>query len=607
MGAARSGTGVRFTVWAPHASTVCVRIVGNASPVPMERGDAGYFETRVEGIKEGNRYFYLLNGESSRPDPVSRSQPEGVHGPSEVIDPEGFPWTDQDWPGIPLEEMILYEVHTGTFTPAGAFAAMIPYLPYLRNELGITAVELMPVAQFPGDRNWGYDGTFLYAPQNTYGGPRGLKELINACHREGLGVVLDVVYNHLGPEGNYLGEYGNYFTERYKTPWGPAVNFDGPDSDPVRRFVIDNALYWVTEYHVDGFRLDAAHGIFDLSARHILDELREAVHRQARALGRPVSVIAESDLNDARIIRPPRKGGYGLDAQWNEDFHHCLHVLLTGERSGYYEDFGDIRQMRKALCEGYVYGGQYSPFRKRRHGNSSKGIPAGKFVVFAQNHDQTGNRMKGERLSTMVSREALKLAAGIVLLSPNIPLLFMGEEYGEQAPFQYFVSHSDPALREAVRAGRKKEFAFSGAREEVPDPEDEATFRRSKIHLELRSGGEHRFLFEFYRTLIRLRREIPALSSLCKKGLEVKAFPRKKILLWERKCREDCLLGIFNFSADPAECSFSADPGPWTRILDSAAPEWGGPGSQAPENIPPRPGVFSLTLNGHSLVLYRRS
>jgi len=458
LGANVTYQGTRFNVWAPKVSSISLKVVGDPNEIPMNPETRGYFTTFLVNAGAGTKYTYLLDGTEQRPDPVSRFQPEGVHGPSEVVDPNNFPWEDHAWKGIPLERLILYEIHTGTFTREGTFEAIIPLLDYLRNDLGVTAIELMPVAQFPGERNWGYDGTYLYAPQNSYGGPMGLKRLINVCHQKGLAVILDVVYNHLGPEGNYLGNYGPYFTNRYRTPWGPAVNFDGPESDEVRRFIVDNALYWVTEYHIDGLRIDAIHGIFDFSAQHILYDIREAVHRQAMTLGRPIWVIAESDLNDVRVIDPPSKGGFGLDAQWNDDFHHCLHTLLTGEQNGYYQDFGKIQQLGKALREGFVYSGQYSPFRKRRHGNSSKHLPPKKFVIFSQNHDQVGNRAKGDRLSTLVSFEALKLAAGMLLLSPNIPLLFMGEEYGEEAPFQYFVSHSDPELM-----GEKKNFLrFNG-------------------------------------------------------------------------------------------------------------------------------------------------
>ena len=316
---------------------------------------------------------------------------------------------------------MLYELHVGTFTAQGTFDAIVPHLDELK-DLGITSIELMPVAQFPGDRNWGYDGVYPFAVQNSYGGPEGLKRLVNACHQRGLAVTLDLVYNHLGPEGNYLQDFGPYFTDRYRTPWGSAINFDGPESDEVRRFFIENALYWVTEFRVDALRLDAVHGIFDFSALHFLQELAAAVHEQAEQLNRRIYVIAESDLNDVRIVRSPELGGYGLDAQWNDDFHHALHTLLTGERTGYYEDFGRIQDLAKAFAEGFVYSGAYSPARRRRHGNSSKDLAAPRFVVFAQNHDQVGNR---HRLSALVSFEWLKLAAAVVLLSPFIPLLFI--------------------------------------------------------------------------------------------------------------------------------------------------------------------------------------
>ncbi len=342
LGATVSEEGVRFRVWAPRASSISLIILGKPGEISVAAEHSGYYSTYGSGLRPGAKYVYLLNGEYLRPDPVSRFQPEGVHGFSEVVDPEEFKWGDQDWKGISLEKMILYEIHTGTFTREGTFEAIIPHLDYLKKNLGVTAVELMPVGQFSGERNWGYDGVYPYAPQNSYGGPDGLKGLVNACHQKGLAAMLDVVYNHLGPEGNYLGDYGPYFTDRYKTPWGSAVNFDGPESDEVRRFIIDNALYWVTEYHIDGLRIDAVHGIFDFSSRHILSEIRDEVHRQARNLDRSVVVIAESDLNDARIIDPSRKGGHGLDAQWNDDFHHSLHSLLTKERDGYYQDFGDI-------------------------------------------------------------------------------------------------------------------------------------------------------------------------------------------------------------------------------------------------------------------------
>ena len=403
----------------------------------------------------------------------------GVHGPSEIIDPR-FPWEDDSWNGLPLSKYLLYELHVGAFTPDGTFKAIIPYLDYLLN-LGITAVEIMPVAQFPGSRNWGYDGVYPYAAQNSYGGPDALKRLINACHLRGMAVVLDVVYNHLGPEGNYLWDFGPYFTDKYKTPWGPAINLDGPFSDEVRKFFIENALHWVTDFHIDALRVDAVHGMLDFSARHFLEELADVVHEQGERLARRVYVMSEGDLNDSRIIRSRDVGGYGLDAQWNDDFHHALHALLTHERSGYYGDFGELRHMIKALRDGFVYSGEYSAYRKRRHGNQSADLPARRFVVFCQNHDQVGNCAMGARLTQLVTMEGLKLAAGTVLLSPFIPLLFMGEEYGETSPFPYFVSHSDQSLVEAVRKGRREEFKAFEWPGEPPDPQAESTFMSAKV------------------------------------------------------------------------------------------------------------------------------
>jgi len=605
LGATVSPKGVRFKVWAPNPSSLSLKVAGDSKEFSMTPEGNGFFSTFVKGLAPGVKYSYLLNGDRPRPDPVSRFQPEGVHGPSEVVDPTLFQWEDQDWRGIPLETMILYEIHTGTFTPEGTFEGIIPLLDYLKHDLGVTAIELMPVAQVPGERNWGYDGVYLYAPQNSYGGPYGLKRLVNASHRKGLAVVLDVVYNHLGPEGNYLGDYAPYFTDRYKTPWGPAINFDGAWSDEVRRFVIENALYWVTEYHMDGLRIDAIHGIFDFSAQHILYDIREAVHQQAKRLGRPIPVIAESDLNDVRVINPPKQGGYGLDAQWNDDFHHCLHTLLTGERNGYYQDFGELNQLVKAMGEGFVYSGQYSAYRRRRHGSSSNHLPPSKFVVFSQNHDQVGNRAKGDRFSTLVSFEALKLAAGMILLSPNIPLLFMGEEYGEEAPFQYFVSHSDQGLIEAVRKGRKEEFSAFQWDGEIPDPQDGATFLRCKLSLDLRHQGKNNTLLEFYRRLIQLRREIPSLSCRDKKRIQIEVFEKEKAILMKREVGEDRTIVIFNFSDKPVRMETTIEKGEWKRIFASASEEWGGMGALAPESIVSSGSEVSIVLDADAFALYQ--
>jgi maltooligosyltrehalose trehalohydrolase len=607
-GARYQGNGrCAFTVWAPLLDTVTLRILApDERLVPMTRVDQGYWNIQIENVTPGARYHYRLNGEKERPDPASRCQPDGVHGPSQIVDPGEFLWEDGEWKGTLLQDLVIYELHVGTFTREGTFDAIIPHLRYLR-DLGITALELMPVAQFPGARNWGYDGVYLYAVQNSYGGVGGLKRLVNACHRNGLAVLLDVVYNHLGPEGNYLRDFGPYFTDKYRTPWGDAVNFDGPYSDEVRRYFIENALFWVTEFHVDCLRIDAIHGIFDFSARHFLRELGEAVHQRAAELGRSVYVVPESDLNDVRVIDPPEAGGYGLDAQWNDDFHHALHTLLTGEQGGYYRDFGKIGHLEKAFREGFVYSGGYSAFRKRRHGSSSRERPARQFVVFSQNHDQVGNRMKGQRLSSMVSFEQLKLAAGVVLLSPFIPLLFMGEEYGETAPFQYFVSHSDEALREAIKKGRKEEFASFGWKGVIPDPGAESTFLNSHIDLELRRRGEHESLLAYYAALLKLRRSMPALSNLSKENLEATGHEKERVLQVRRRQGDsDCII-LYAFKDQPVSLTALIPAGTWVKVLDSCSPEWGGTGERAARTLVSREEDLVLRLNPHSVVLYELS
>jgi maltooligosyltrehalose trehalohydrolase len=593
----------RFRVWAPAARSVEVHVLTPAERfVPLVRRRRGYHESVVEGVEPGTLYRYRLDGMLERADPASRCQPEDVHGPSQVVDAH-FDWDDASWYGIPWRDYILYELHVGTFTPEGTFEAIIPYLPELKT-LGITAIELMPIAQFPGQRNWGYDGVYPFAVQHSYGGPDSLKRLVQACHRHGIAVVLDVVYNHLGPDGNYLGDYGPYFTERYQTPWGRALNFDGPDSDEVRRFFIDNALFWVTEFRLDALRLDAVHAILDHSAQSFLQELGLALQARAEALNRRIYAIAESALNDSRIIRPRELGGYGLDAQWNDDFHHALRVLLTDDRGGYYQDFGELEHLAKAFQEGFVYAGDYSAYRRRRHGSSSRHLPAQQFVVFAQNHDQVGNRMLGERLSQLVSLEALKLAASTVLLSPFIPLLFMGEEYGEVAPFQYFISHLDAQLVDAVRQGRRQEFASFAWHAEPPDPQDMATFQRAKLNHRLRAEGHHRTLFEFYQELIRLRKDLPALAQLSKEHMHVQGFERDKMLCVRRWCdvQEVCML--LNFGRTPTSLRLPWAAGLWHRLLDSTEARWAGPGSAVgPEEVTSA-GEVTLMLPPESCLLF---
>ncbi|UCF91241.1 MAG: malto-oligosyltrehalose trehalohydrolase [Desulfobacterales bacterium] len=603
----------RFLVWAPRVPRMELHIVApDDRIISMALASSGYHHAEVEGIEPGSRYLYRLRGESSggtadrpceRPDPASRFQPEGVHGPSQV-ETSAFDWEDADWHGLPLSQYIFYELHVGTFTPAGTFEAIIAHLDELR-ELGITAVELMPVAQFPGSRNWGYDGTYPFAVQNSYGGPVGLKRLVDACHRKALAVVLDVVYNHLGPEGNYLGDFAPYFTDFYRTPWGGALNFDGPHSDEVRRYFLENALYWITEFRIDALRLDAVHAILDFSAQPFLEELALAVHRQAQHLNRRIYCIAESALNDTRLIRPRELGGFDLDAQWNDDFHHALHTLLTGEQSGYYQDFGRLSDLAQAWREGFVYAGRYSAYRRRRHGNSSRNIPARRLVVFAQNHDQIGNRLGGERLSRLVSFEGLKLSAGLVLLSPFLPLLFMGEEYGEAAPFPYFISHLDPALVEAVRQGRRQEFAAFGWQEEPPDPQDEQTFRRAKLDHSRHLDKTKAPLRAFYRELLRLRKAIAALAQLSQKNMEVIGDDRQNMLFVRRWSDEDEVCLVFHFRDRSAAAMIPIPAGRWEKGLDSGEKRWQGPASCAPATIA-SPGEVQLTLPPHVVLLWTR-
>lgn len=592
----------KFTIWAPLADKVVLKI---SSPrkysLAMQRDQKGYWETVKEGVCPQTRYLYKLNGKLERPDPASFSQPEGVHHPSEVVNHSVFKWEDKNWRGIPLKELIIYELHVGTFTPEGTFRAIIPRLNELR-ELGINAIELMPVAQFPGARNWGYDGAYLYAAQNSYGGVEGLKELVNTAHKHNIAVILDVVYNHLGPEGNYLRDFGPYFTNKYKTPWGEAINFDGAYSDEVRNFFIENALYWFSNFHIDALRLDAVHGIYDMSAKPFLQELAERVEEFSRQRARKFYLIAESDLNDAKITRSIKLGGYGIDAQWCDDFHHSLHTLLTKERSGYYKDFGKIEQLVKSFRHGFVYSWDYSEFRKRRHGSPEESIPANKFIVFTQNHDQIGNRAFGERLSTLVNFEALKLAAAAVLAAPYIPLLFMGEEYGESAPFLYFISHCDPGLIRAVREGRKKEFSSFEWDREPPDPQAERAFLSCKLSMKKRFEDKGRILFGFYQKLIKLRKEIPALSIFGEDNPDVRAI-KKNIIIVQRRHKESRFFSIMGFNKKEVSISLNIPPGKWQKVIDSTDIIWQGPGSSLPERFSSK---RKLTIKPFSYALYKK-
>jgi maltooligosyltrehalose trehalohydrolase len=591
----------QFVLWAPHWQQASVHILGaNERIIGMDRGDRGFHLAVVEPLEAGTRYRYRLDGSRELPDPASRFQPDGVHGPSQLVDTDSFAWTDQEWKGVRLEDSIFYELHVGTYTPAGTFEALVDHLEDVRS-LGVTAIEVMPVAQFPGSRNWGYDGVFPFAPQNSYGGPEGLWRLVEAAHAHGLAVVLDVVYNHLGPEGNYLGAYGPYFTDRYRTPWGEAINFDGPDSDEVRRFFRQNALYWLEQYHFDALRLDAVHGMFDFSALPFLAELKMAVAELSQRLSRRIHLIAESDLNDVRIIAPRRRGGYEIDAQWSDDFHHSLHALLTKENTGYYQDFGKVWHLAETLKNGWCYSGQYSPFRQRRHGNSPEGTSSGHFVVCSQNHDQVGNRAAGERLTALVDLEELKLAAGVTLLSPCLPLLFMGEEYAETSPFQYFISHLDRELVGAVRRGRKEECAAFGWQDLVPDPQAEATFNRSQLQHHLKEKEPHATLLRFYQALIRMRKQWKLGGSAKWNVWEEK----QEVLVLFREAPSRHLALIFNFGGSIVVPELPEWQDRWRTRISSSDPIWSGTADPFPDEVSfARP--FGMGLRPHSFVVFER-
>jgi maltooligosyltrehalose trehalohydrolase len=559
--------GVQFRVWAPNLKTLSVKLPSRdrkaAVAVMVRRGED--FEVCIPDARPGDLYSFVLDGERERPDPVSRFQPHGVHGPSQIVNPDSFTWTDSSWKGIPLASYIIYELHTGTFTSEGTFGAVISKLPHLK-ELGITAIELMPVAEFPGNRNWGYDGVDLYAPHSAYGGPQGLKKLVDACHREGFAVVLDVVYNHLGPEGNYLAEFGPYFTDHYRTPWGTAINYDGPGSDGVRRFVIDNALYWLTEYHIDALRLDAIHGIFDFSARHILAELAERFHIEAERLGRQAWVIAESDLNDVRVIQPRSAGGLQLDAQWHDEFHHSIVSFLAGADRGFLGGFGTLRQVRKAIVEGFVYDGVYSSHRGRRFGSPSADQAGERFVAFIQNHDQVANTFQGSRLLELVSLEQYKVAVALLLCSPYLPLLFMGEEFAVSSPFLYFTSHCDPELARAVSEGRRREFADFATGGEFHDPQSTETFEKSKVDWAQSAGNG---VLQLYRDLISLRKRTPSLSNGRKDLVRVEVNEGARWLKLERADPGGSgALLVCNFSGERLE---SGPPEGWSLALQTSS------------------------------------
>lgn len=574
LSAERKGNATTFTVWAPEKKKMILHLVHpKDEQIEMKKDIEGYWQATVDNLSEDVKYFYKPEGEKDLPDPASRYQPEGVHGPSQVIDHLSYKWNDDGWKGLLIEELIIYELHVGTFTNEGTFEAIIPRLNELKNT-GINAIEIMPVAQFPGNRNWGYDGVYPYAVQNSYGGPDGLKKLVDACHQKGIAVILDVVYNHQGPEGNYLTAFAPYFSNRYHTLWGDAINFDWEWSDGVREFYSQNTLYWLEKFHIDGLRFDAIHAIFDFGPVHFWEYLYKQVKELEERHGRKFHLIAESDLNDPRVIDIPEKRGFGFDAQWMDDFHHSLYKILYKEDKDRYNDFGSVRQLAKAYTDGFVYDGkEWAKSRKRNYGASSAGIPGNKFLVFNVNHDQTGNRPDGARLSMLVDPEKTKIAAAALLLSPYIPMLFMGEEYGDDTPFYYFVSHSDPDLVEAVRKGRKEEFKDSGFNAEPPDAQHEKTFKESVIHWEKRKEGKYKLMLEWHRELIHMRQSLPALKNFEKNDISAEPIGEDGLVLI-RKSGDEQLVAFFNFSENELNYSIPSTITKAKKILDSKEKQW---------------------------------
>jgi len=571
-------------LWAPYSGSVS--LITHNLKLQLNKEDFGYWFLETDQITDQDAYWFEMmpsvqetdqTSETKylkRADPASLWQKEGVNGSSIAYNLNKFEWADQDWQGISLEEFIIYELHTGTFTENGDFKSIENKILYLK-ELGITAIELMPVAQFSGDRNWGYDGVFPFAVQNSYGGPEALKHLINSCHQNGLAVILDVVYNHMGPEGNYFNDFGPYFTDKYQTPWGQAINFDDASCDPVRNYFIENVLMWYRDFHVDALRLDAVHAIKDFSCTHILQEIKQHVDQLSVHTGKKYQLIVELDLNDPKYISSAGGGGYGMDAQWADEFHHALRVSAGQQPNGYYAEFNGIEHLAKSYEDAYVYDGQYSPHRQKKFGAKASGNAGKQFIVFSQNHDQVGNRMLGERTSELLSFEMTKLLAGAVFCSPFLPLIFMGEEYGETNRFQFFTSHSDQDLIEAVRKGRKSEFAAFHHGEETPDPQGDATFLSSKLSWGKIDQQPHESLLKYYKALINLRKNYKALSVLDRKHVKASALADQNCLILERWNEDEKILCLMNFS-DHEQALDLEYTHQYQNIFNSSSVLWGG-------------------------------
>ncbi len=567
-------------MWAPNSSRLTLNLTGDNQHLPMDKAGGGYWTYTVEGLEPGTTYKYALDGKEPKPDPASHYQPDGVFGPSEVIDHDEYRWADRDWRGLELKDLLFYEVHVGTFTDEGTLKAITPRIKELL-AFGINAVELMPVTQFSGSRNWGYDGVFPFALQNTYGRPDDLKALVDECHRLGVGLFLDFVYNHLGPEGNCLNVYGPYFPSTSIGSWGANVNLDGPQNDGVRNYFLENTLHWLNHYHIDGIRLDAVFSMHDSSPNHFFQGLNIKMRSFSESSGRKVHLIAESGYNIPKMLTPIEKGGYGFDGQWLEDFQHSVFALITGEREGYYHNYGSINDLAEAFTEGYVYVGDEHEYSRRLLEESYRWIPTGKLVVFSQNHDQIGNRLNGDRLTVISGFEAGKLAAGIVMLSSYVPLLFMGEDYGETAPFLFFADYQSKELNDAVRVGRKKEFENFHWSGEVPDPQSPETFLKSKLNWQQRYSGRGQQIAAYYHALIELRKQHPLFQADTDRRIK-HITTQGNILFIHKQLEASEAIVIANFSKDPAGYTFPFEDGNYLKVLDSADKAWAGPGSTLP-------------------------
>ncbi|MGD6933045.1 MAG: malto-oligosyltrehalose trehalohydrolase [Candidatus Bathyarchaeia archaeon] len=582
IGAAFNKNICEFTVWAPNAKNLKLILEEDKQLVDMTNAGNGYWTTRLEQVKPDFEYMFQLDSKPVKPDPASQYQPKGVFGPSKVIDHEKYAWKDTAWRGLEFKELVFYEIHVGTFTPEGTLKAMQNRIGELAN-FGINAIELMPVTQFSGNRGWGYDGVFPFALQNSYGTPDDLKALVDECHRQGIAVFLDFVYNHIGPEGNILNDFAPYFTSERMTTWGPTLNLDGPNSTGVRNYFLENTLHWFRNYHIDGIRLDAILWIEDSRPKHFLAELNQAVTQYAQAVERRLYMIAETGYNEPAVLTPTDAGGYGFDAQWLDDFHHVLFSLLTGENKSYYKDFTKLEYLADSLTDAYVYVNKPPEFRRRRPEESFRHIPAYKFVAFSQNHDQIGNRLHGDRLSTISGYEAAKVAAGLVLLSPYVPLLFMGEEYGETAPFLFFSDYQGKELAEAIREGRKKEFTDFQWTGEVPDPQNLECFTKSKINWQNRNQGVAQKIAAYYKSLLVLRKKAPVLQI--DKDRNIKTVSTQgKVLLIEKQKNSSKAYIIANLEKEKQTLQAQLDED-CKKVLDSTDPAFGGLKAGFPEKL----------------------